>query len=93
MKLASLYNPYLFHKSIDTNMQKENMDSIKEKKTENWDFYDERKIILGLKYDKEMKMICKICTAQRVKTEIMASYNSTLRPHSDRMTLESSKRR
>ena len=39
-----------------------------------------------------MKMICKICTAQRVKTEIMASYNSTLRPHSDRMT-ESSKRR
>lgn len=39
MKLASLYNPYLFHKSIDTNMQKENMDSIKEKKTKNWDFY------------------------------------------------------
>ena len=47
MKLESLYNPDLFHKIIDTNMQKENMDSIKEKKTENWDFYDERKIILG----------------------------------------------
>ena len=48
MKLASLYNPYLFHKSIDTNMQKENMDSIKEKKDQKLGLlYDERKIILG----------------------------------------------
>ena len=48
MKLASLYNPYLFRKSIDTNMQKQNMDSIKEKKDQKLGLlYDERKIILG----------------------------------------------
>ena len=48
MKLASFYNPYLFHKSIDTDMQKENMGSIKEQKDRKLGLlYDERKIIFG----------------------------------------------
>ena len=51
------------------------MDSVKEKKTTKiWSFKRWKKDHSWLEYDKEMKMICKICTAQRGKKEIIPSY-------------------
>ena len=38
MKLTSLYNLSLFRRSIDTNIQKETMDSVKKRTTKNWNF-------------------------------------------------------
>ena len=60
-------------------MQKENMDSVKEKRKgpktgtlKRWKEYHS-----WLEDDREMKMVSKICTAQKGKIEMMSSYNST----------------